>query len=138
NSNSGGVYKSTDGGVTWTNKTASFHPGAASDIVMDPTNSSVLYAGLTQDPNGTTNGLYKTTNGGTSWTFLAGGLLTGANVGASIRVVVAPSSPSTVYATVFDPNLGNFPDGLPHRYQSTNGGTTWTSLPAVGNNLNNE
>jgi photosystem II stability/assembly factor-like uncharacterized protein len=131
-SNSGGVYKSTDGGVTWTNTTAAIHTGAASDIVMDPTNSSVLYTGFTQGAGGgTTNGLYKTTNGGTSWTRLAGGLLTGSSVGVSIRVTVAPSSAQTVYATVFDPNLGNYPDGLPHRYRSTNGGSTWTSLPGL-------
>src|SRR5205807_6544938 len=61
NSNSGGVYKSTNGGATWSNTTAAFHTGAASDIVMDPTNSSILYAGLTQGAGGgTTNGLYKT------------------------------------------------------------------------------
>jgi autotransporter-associated beta strand protein len=132
NSNSGGVYKSTDGGVTWTNTTAAIHTGAASDIVMDPTNSMLLYAGLTQGAGGgTTNGLYKSTNGGTTWTRLAGGLLTGSAVGVSIRVTVAPSSPQTLYATVFDPALGNPPNGLPHRFRSTDGGTTWTSLPAL-------
>ncbi len=38
NTNSGGVYKSTDGGATWTNTTASIHTGWASDVSMDPTN----------------------------------------------------------------------------------------------------
>jgi titin len=130
--NAGGVYKSTDGGVTWTNTTAGIHAGAATDLAMDPTNSSVLYAGLTQGANGgATNGLYKSTDGGTTWTRLAGGLLTGSSVGAAIRVAVAPSSAQTLYATVFDPALGNAPDGLPHRFRSANGGTTWTSLPGL-------
>ncbi len=130
NADSGGVYKSTDGGVTWTNTTAAIHTGAATDIVMDPNDPQVLYAGLTQGSGGgTTNGLYKSTNGGASWTRLSGGMLTGSAVGASIRVEVAPSASQTLYATVFDPALGNAPDGLPHRYQSTNGGTNWTSLP---------
>ena len=138
NGNSGGVYKSIDGGVTWTNTTSSLHTGAASDIVMDPTNSQILYAGLTQGAGGgTTNGLYKTTNGGTTWTRLAGGMLTGSAVGVSIRVAVAPASAQTVYATVFDPALGNAPDGLPHRYRSSDGGTTWTSLPALPTNDEN-
>ncbi len=135
NGNSGGVYKSTNGGVTWTNTTASFHTGAASDVVMDPTNSQVLYAGLTQGAGGgSSNGLYKSNNGGTTWTRLAGGMLTGSAVGASIRVAVAPSAPQTLYATVFDTALGNAPDGLPHRYRSNDGGTTWTSLPALPTN----
>ncbi|HEV2969180.1 MAG TPA: autotransporter-associated beta strand repeat-containing protein [Pirellulales bacterium] len=135
NSNSGGVYKSTDGGLTWSNTTTALHTGAASDIVMDPTNSSILYAGLTQGAGGgTTNGLYKTMDGGATWTRLAGGMLTGAAVGVSIRVTVAPASAQTVYATVFDPALGNAPDGLPHRFRSTDGGTTWTSLPALPTN----
>ena len=127
NSNSGGVYKSTDGGVTWSNTTASIHTGWATDIEMDPANSSILYAGLTQDTvNPATNGLYETTNGGVTWTQLAGGLPTNSAVGASIRVVVAPSSPQTVYATVFESA-----DGLPHRFASIDGGTTWTALPGL-------
>ncbi len=36
NSNSGGVYKSTDGGATWTNTTASIHSGWASDVLDGP------------------------------------------------------------------------------------------------------
>ncbi len=131
NSNSGGVYKSTNGGLTWTNTTASIHTGWASDIAMDPTNSSILYAGLTQDSNPAHNGLYKTTNGGTTWTQLSGGMLTGAAVGYSIRVVVAPTSAMTLYATAFDTTLGNAPSGLPHRFRSNDGGSTWTSLPSL-------
>jgi hypothetical protein len=135
NANSGGVYKSTDGGATWTNTTGAFHTGAASDLVMDPTNSSILYAGLTQGAGGgTTNGLYKSTDGGNTWARLSGGLLTGSAVGVSIRVAVAPTSAQTLYATVFDPALGNPPDGLPHRFRSTDGGTTWTSLPGLPTN----
>jgi titin len=133
--NSGGIYKSTDGGVTWTNLTSSFFTGAGSDIVMDPTNSSILYAGLTQGANGGSgNGLYKSTDGGATWTLLSGGLLTGSAVGVTIRVAVAPSAPQTLYATVFDPALGNAPQGLPHRFQSTDGGNTWTSLPGLPTN----
>ena len=129
--NTGGVYKSTDGGATWTNTTSSIHNGCATDIAMDPANSSILYAGLTQDTNTATNGLWESTNGGSSWTLLSG-LVAGAHVGNGIRIAIAPSSPQTVYATVFDTSEGNptdYPFGLPHRFRSTNGGSTWTSLP---------
>jgi hypothetical protein len=130
--NSGGVWRSNDGGATWTNVTASFHTGYASDIAMDPTNPSVLYAGLVGVGGASsTNGIYKTTDGGTTWTRLANGILTGAAIGVSIRLAISPSSPQTLYATVFDPALGNPPDGLPHRYRSADGGNTWTALSAL-------
>jgi titin len=133
----GGVYKSTNGGASWTNTTAGIHTGAASDLVMDPSNPSILYAGLTQDSNnGASDGLYETTNGGTSWTRLNGGMLTGGAVGTSIRLAIAPSATQTVYATVFNANLANsnFPFGLPQRFVTTNGGTSWTQLAALPDN----
>ncbi len=132
NANSGGVYESTNGGVTWTNTTSSFFTGWASDVVINPANPSILYAGLTQDTTNTSvNGVYESTNGGSSWTQLSG-LVAGANVGDGIRIAIAPSSPQTVYATVFDTSEGDptdYPYGLPHRFSSSNGGATWTSLP---------
>jgi hypothetical protein len=125
----GGVYRSTDGGQTWTNTTSSFHKGSASDVAIDPTNPSVLYAGLVGDTSANpSNGVYKSTDGGQTWIQLGGGILNGSAVGVSIRLALAPSAPQTVYATVFDPALGNAPDGLPHRFVTKNGGTSWTAL----------
>ena len=130
----GGVYESTNGGTTWTNITSSFFTGWGSDVVIDPANPSILYAGLTQDTaNTSVNGVYESTNGGSSWARL-NGLVPGADVGDGIRIAIAPSSPQTVYATVFDTSLGDstdYPNGVPHRFRTTNGGSTWTSLPAL-------
>jgi titin len=133
--NSAGVWHSTDGGSTWTNTTAAIHSTstsfsiAASDIVMDPANSSILYAGLVRDdPTGSQNGVYETTDGGTTWTQLTSGLPTGSAVGTSVRVAEAHSSPTTLYATIFDTS------SVPHRYTTTNGGTSWTELPALPTN----
>jgi titin len=125
----GGIYETTNGGTTWTNLTAGIHTGAASDILMDPTNPSVLYAGLVQ--GGATNGIYKTTTGGTSWTPLNNGILSGTAVGVSIRLALAPSNTQDLYATVFDPALGNGTQGLPHRYLSTNGGSNWSAMASL-------
>ena len=129
----GGVYKSTDGGSTWSNTTASIHSGSAADLVIDPANPSILYTGLVGDTTNSAahNGIYETTNGGTSWTLLNNGVLSGAAVGVSIRLAISPSDPSVLYATVFDPALGNAPDGEPHRYTTTNGGASWTALSAL-------
>ena len=121
---SGGVYKSTNGGLSWTNTTSSFFAGWASDVIIDPANSSILYAGLTQDfSNTSVNGMYESVNGGTSWSPLTSGLPTGTAVGDSMRIVESPSSPLTLYATIFESS-----DGLPHRFSSSNGGASWTTL----------
>jgi hypothetical protein len=133
-SNGGGVYHSADGGQSWTNLTAGIHNGGVSSLVMDPSNSQTLYAGLVPYINHgaiSSSGLYKSTDGGNSWTRLKPGNLTGTKVGAIIRVVVAPSSTQTLYATILDPALGNSPDGLQHRFVSTDGGSTWTALNAL-------
>jgi hypothetical protein len=129
NANSGGIYKSTNGGTTWINVTSSIHTGGATDVVMDPTNSAVLYAGLVQDfSHPSTDGIYKSIDGGSTWSLLSNGDLSGAAVGYGIRLAIAPSNHTTIYATIFDPALGNAPVGLPHRYLSTNSGALWTPL----------
>lgn len=125
----GGVYKSIDGGQTWNNTTSFVGAGSAADLVINPTTPTTLYAGIIGI--GGSSGIYRTVDGGGHWTQLTTGVLAGGSVGASIRLAIAPSSPNTVYATVFDTALGNSPSGLPHRYVTTDGGTTWTALTAL-------
>jgi hypothetical protein len=124
---SGGVYRSDDGGQTWVNTTAGVHGGWVSDLVMDPTNPSVLYAGFVYGPGGVTNGIYKTSDGGVTWTRLTNGVPVGPSA-AFTRLALAPSAPQTVYATVFNPVTGH-----PQRYKTTNGGTAWAPLNPVPN-----
>jgi hypothetical protein len=126
----GGIYHSTNSGGTWVNTTSGI-PAEASDVVMDPSSPSTLYAGLVNASNSANNGIWKTTNGGTSWTQLAGGLPPGADVGATVRLAISPSTPQTLYATVFDTTLGNGISGEPHRFVSTDGGSSWTALSAL-------
>jgi hypothetical protein len=122
-----GVYRSVDGGVNWTNTTAAIHSGGAWDVVMDPSNPQVLYAGLSQFGAGlASSGVYKTTNGGASWTRLGNGLPTGSGVGTGIRLNVARSDPQTVYAIIHDPATRQ-----PRRFKSSNGGASWAPLGAL-------
>src|ERR1041384_8720627 len=56
-----GVYKSTDGGMTWKNTTA-FHAGFATDVIIARFNSKCLYAGLVRGSNNAgvqTGGVYR-------------------------------------------------------------------------------
>jgi len=99
-----GVYKTLDGGTTWTLTGETSLPLA---LVMDPTNDAVLYAGF----NG---GLRKTMNGGTTWTSAAAGL----GSPQVFSLAVDPNHPQVVYA-------GTTGQG---GFRSSNGGASWTPL----------
>src|SRR6266851_7505757 len=70
-----GIWKTSDGGVHWTNTTATTVSPSGSnpftDLVMDPHNHSVLFAAVGEPFStpglGAANGVYETTNGGASW-----------------------------------------------------------------------
>jgi hypothetical protein len=62
-----GVWRSLDGGTTWTNIAL---PGASmTGLVMDPTNSQILYAAAGWFQGNSFNGIYRSTDGGTTWSF---------------------------------------------------------------------
>lgn len=101
-----GVYRTTDGGKSWTRVLFVDEDTGCSDLAMDPQNPQVLYAGMWQfrrspdffDSGGPGSGLYRSTDGGEHWARLSEGLPEG-ELGR-ITVAVAPSRPSTVYAVI--------------------------------------
>ena len=123
-----GVFKTTDGGATWTNtKSLSEHTGFI-DLVMDPSNPDVLYAASYQRerraygflPSGPESGIWKTTDAGKTWTRLTKGLPEG-DLGR-IGLAVCRSRPNTVYATVHAKGTTN---GF---YRSDDAGANWRQL----------
>lgn len=112
-----GVLKSTDGGQTWntTGLTYISSGNSTGDIVMNPSNSNMLWVA-------TSNGLYRTTNGGTTWSVAKQGDF------SQGRIRLKPGDPTTVYAC----SDSKF-------YRSTNSGTTFTNvtsgLPSSSNRL---
>ena len=132
-----GIWKSTDGGLNWTDTTTGISTDAAySDVVIDPTNPQVLYAAVGSPAGDSANGIYKTTNGGGSWA-VAGDLPTGATDGhiGRITIALAPSDHATLYACLVasgavDPGI--FPTG--HLYKmmkTTNSGVNWSQLTST-------
>jgi len=103
-----GLYRSQNGGRSWTKVLFKNDSVGAVDVVIDPTNSQVVYATLWntrrpvwytyQPTNGPGGGIYKSTDGGTNWTQLTNGLPK-ACIGRS-GIAVAPSNPKRVYAIV--------------------------------------
>src|SRR5687768_1495390 len=132
-----GVYKSVDGGRSWTNVglKQSEHIGK---IVVDPTNSDIVYVAA-QGPlstKGGERGLYKTTDGGKSWKkVLDGGTWAGAS-----DVVMDPRDHNVLLASTWQRyrRVYGYIAGGPESalWRSTDGGETWkkskTGLPEIG------
>ncbi|HEY8315200.1 MAG TPA: hypothetical protein VIG51_13645 [Candidatus Baltobacteraceae bacterium] len=102
-----GVYRTTDGGKTWS-KTLYLGPDSgASDLASSAKRPDVIYAGMWQyrrtgwslRSGGPQDGLYKSLDGGATWQKLAGhGLPTDEE--GRIGLAVAPSDPNRVYALI--------------------------------------
>ena len=102
-----GLYKTTDGGKTWTNSNFIDEDTGFTDVAMDPSNPNVLYAASYQrrrqawgfNGGGKGSGLWKTSDAGKTWTKLSGnGLPTTEPIGR-IGLDIARSKPSTIYAS---------------------------------------
>ncbi|HVN68835.1 MAG TPA: glycosyl hydrolase [Candidatus Binatia bacterium] len=124
----GGVWKSTDYGLTWTNITDGKIPGIADPIgslAVAPSNPNVIYAGTGEadirSDFDTGDGLYKTTDAGKTWSYA--GLR---DTHMIAKLVVDPSNPKILYAAsmghVFKPNAER---GI---FKTTDGGATWRKV----------
>jgi hypothetical protein len=130
-----GIWKTTNGGTTWTNTTSAVVPPTASelnpftDLIIDPNNHNILYAAV-GEPGGFSsfNGVYKTTNGGSSWTASA---FPGQGTSGLGRITLAVAKNSTtLYASVSDPSQTStkgFGATLEIE-KSTNSGSTWSAV----------
>src|SRR5207248_1865639 len=88
---SGGVWKTTDGGNTWSPKTDFLPTLCMGSIALDPANPSIVYAGTGNDQNQgffRGAGIYKSLNGGEAWTVL------GANIFTNVAItrIVLPAN----------------------------------------------
>jgi photosystem II stability/assembly factor-like uncharacterized protein len=126
-----GVWRSTNGGATWTNTTTAISRTAAfSDVEIDPTNPQTLYAAAGSFRGSADNGVYKSTDGGDTWS-LAGNFPRDSTNGR-ITVAVAPANPQILYAVVAGSGQGGSSLGrVVKMLESTDGGDTWTNVPVL-------
>jgi photosystem II stability/assembly factor-like uncharacterized protein len=120
-----GVYRTTDGGKTWAKTLYAGPRSGVSELVADPKNPAVLYAGIWQfqrkpwtfESGGPDDGIWKSTDGGKSWNRLSGhGLPEG--ITGRIGLAVAPSKPNRVYALIESKS-----DGI--LWRSDDAGASW-------------
>lgn len=148
-----GVYKSTDGGTTWTVLAGAPFLGVGFyDLVVDPKTPKRMYAA-------TTSGFYVSTNGGSTWTLkrpvrcwdislhptggpsaeilaaFADGLFVSTSGGSSFTAVSLPSTPAGPWARLAVDRVGTAPDiayafgaigSAAHLWRRS--GTTWTKI----------
>ncbi|HEX2599649.1 MAG TPA: hypothetical protein VHL05_12790, partial [Terriglobales bacterium] len=128
-----GVYKSTDGGKTWTNLGLKDTQHIAS-VIVHPRNPDIAYVaalGHAYGPN-VERGIFRTTDGGKTWEKV---LFKDEKTGA-IDVVFDPHNPNVLFAALYQVQRtpwrlegGGPGSGL---YRSTDGGTSWKRLDGKG------
>ena len=123
-----GIYRTSDGGVTWTNVLGGADGTAA---LFNPADPAIAYAALGSSTGNRLNGVYKSSDGGVTWAAsgpVASRGTSPTNVGR-IALALAPSSPDVLYAGVQDSSNQRF-DQLLGLYKSTDGAQTWNATSA--------
>ena len=120
-----GLYKTTDGGKTWTASLTISENTGVTDVAMDPRDSDVLYASAYQRrrhvftliDGGPESAIYKTVDGGANWRKITSGLPK-EDMGR-IGLAISSAEPDTLYAVIEAANkAGGF-------FRSGNRGETW-------------
>jgi len=124
----GGIWKTTNGGSTWTALTDQQASLATGSIAIDPENHLTIYVGTGEENQAVDNyygaGILKSTDGGNTWTNIPGPFAGGSGGGARIGgMAVSPTNSNVVLAAIgcCAPNTWGV-------YRSGDGGNTWTNV----------
>src|SRR5262245_31913188 len=126
-----GIYRTFDGGKTWSRVLFVDENTGGIDVVMHPSNSNILFAAMWQlemhtwgrESGGPGSGIFMSSDGGTTWTRLKGNGLPTHDVG-KIGLAIARSNPSRMYALI---ETG---DGNPFHGSPSDNGELWRSEDA--------
>src|SRR5438270_8591066 len=128
---SGGVWKTTNAGVSWTpvfDGEGSYSIGC---VVLDPKDPNVVWVGTGENNSqrsvGYGDGVYKSVDGGRSWQNV--GLKASEHIG---KILIDPRDSDTVLVAAQGPLWG--PGGDRGLYKTTDGGKTWAKMLNVSEN----
>jgi photosystem II stability/assembly factor-like uncharacterized protein len=122
---SGGLWKSTNRGHTWTNVFDTMAVSTFGDVALAPSDPRIVYAGTGEQNNRQStswgNGVYRSDDGGASWRHL--GLADTRHIG---KIEVHPTNPDVAYVAA----LGNLWAASPERgvFRTHDGGRTWEKV----------
>ena len=125
-----GVFRTKDGGKTWSKILFRNDSTGIGDLAMDPTNPNVLYAGFWQvyrkpwtlESGGKGSGMFKSTDGGDTWTEITRNKGLPAGLWGNIGISVSGANAQRIYANIEAEEGGIF--------RSDDGGATWTRTNA--------
>ena len=123
-----GVFRSKDGGKTWEKVFSRGNKAGAIDLILDPSNPNVIYAGFwevyrkpwTLESGGPGGGIFKSVDGGDTWTELTRNPGMPRGTVGKVGITVSPANPDRVWAIVEAEDGGVF--------RSDNAGRTWTRV----------
>jgi len=129
---SGGLWKTTDGGVTWTSIFDDQEASSIGSIAITPTDPDIVWAGtgetfVIRPAHAMGDGIYKSEDAGKTWKNM--GLEKTGRIG---RIVVHPTNPNIVYAAALGHTYG--PQQERGVYKTTNGGKSWKRILFVDEN----
>jgi photosystem II stability/assembly factor-like uncharacterized protein len=132
-----GVYRSLDGGTTWSLVLAGDNDTTgAVDLAIDPTNPNRIFAAMwdhLRQPDlrtygGVGSGVFRSIDGGTTWQRLTNGLPAASSTIGRIGIALAPANPQRLYVIINQ--TSGFFQGF---YKSDNGGDSWTKFSTDSN-----
>lgn len=126
-----GVYKTSDGGISWEKVFFVSDSTGVIDMVNHPTNSNILYAATWERVRrpryrtygGPTSGIYRSLDGGTSWHELTNGLPALAREKGRISIAISQSNPDVLYT-----RYANRTGVLEGVFRSNDGGENWIEV----------
>ncbi|MGE0104027.1 MAG: WD40/YVTN/BNR-like repeat-containing protein [Blastocatellales bacterium] len=123
-----GVFRTTDGGRTWKKVLFRGNKAGAVDLILDPSNPDVIYAGFWEvyrtpyslESGGPGSGILKSTDGGETWKEITRNPGLPRKMVGKIGITVSPADPNRLWAIVEAEDGGVF--------RTDNGGDTWTKV----------